>query len=158
MTFKYLFVVLHVVCLLNVLHRPLIEHVFIAALDSTMRKMRAEKLDLLGQMKHLYATLENKEEDMNSFVKNFEMKISDGNDLISRVSDIAVRPPNLIRCSEKELSKIIAVMMRQFHYNTNNPIPKCCFAWEKLHSSITAVSIILSKNCHPGLLTFDCRL
>lgn len=57
----------------------------IQALDSTMRKMRAEKLDLLGQMKHLYATLENKEEDMNSFVKNFEMKISEGNDLISRL-------------------------------------------------------------------------
>lgn len=97
---------------MHLLQRPFIDHVFIAALDSTLRTMRAEKLDLLGQMKHLYATLENKEEDMNSFVKNFEMKISEGNDLISRVSIIAIRPNDLICCSENKLSKTITVTMR----------------------------------------------
>lgn len=34
--------------------------------------MKAEKFDLLNQMKQLYATLEDKEKELRDFIRNYE--------------------------------------------------------------------------------------
>lgn len=36
------------------------------------KKLKAEKLDLLNQMKQLYSTLEDKEKELRDFIRNFE--------------------------------------------------------------------------------------
>ncbi|KAJ3663762.1 hypothetical protein Zmor_007989, partial [Zophobas morio] len=41
-------------------------------LKSDRRRLKAEKFDLLGQMKQLYATLEDKEKELRDFIRNYE--------------------------------------------------------------------------------------
>lgn len=43
-------------------------------LDSKVerKKLKAEKLDLLNQMKQLYGTLEDKEKELRDFIRSFE--------------------------------------------------------------------------------------
>lgn len=43
-----------------------------AALKADKRRLKAEKFDLLGQMKQLYATLEDKEKELRDFIRNYE--------------------------------------------------------------------------------------
>ena len=54
------------------------------------KRLKAEKLDLLSQMKQLYCTLEDKESELRDFIRNYEQKM--------RESDIAVKQvPSLIK-------------------------------------------------------------
>lgn len=45
---------------------------FIAALKADKKRLKAEKFDLLNQMKQLYATLEDKEKELRDFIRNYE--------------------------------------------------------------------------------------
>lgn len=36
------------------------------------KRLKAEKFDLLNQMKQLYATLEDKEKELRDFIRNYE--------------------------------------------------------------------------------------
>ncbi len=47
------------------------------------KRLKAEKLDLLSQMKQLYCTLEDKEAELRDFIRNYEQRM--------RESDIAVK-------------------------------------------------------------------
>lgn len=48
---------------------------FIAALKADKKRLKAEKFDLLNQMKQLYATLEDKEKELRDFIRNYEQVI-----------------------------------------------------------------------------------
>lgn len=43
-----------------------------SALKADRRRLKAEKFDLLNQMKQLYATLEDKENELRDFIRNYE--------------------------------------------------------------------------------------
>lgn len=45
---------------------------FPLALKADRRRLKAEKFDLLNQMKQLYATLEDKEKELRDFIRNYE--------------------------------------------------------------------------------------
>jgi catalase (peroxidase I) len=47
----------------------------ISALKADRKKLKAEKFDLLNQMKQLYATLEDKEKELRDFIRTFEQVI-----------------------------------------------------------------------------------
>lgn len=45
---------------------------FLLALKADRKRLKAEKFDLLNQMKQLYATLEDKEKELRDFIRNYE--------------------------------------------------------------------------------------
>lgn len=45
--------------------------VFISALKADRRRLKAEKFDLLNQMKQLYLTLEDKEKELRDFIRSY---------------------------------------------------------------------------------------
>lgn len=49
-----------------------LNNLFITALKSDRRRLKAEKFDLLTQMKQLYSTLEDKEKELRDFIRNYE--------------------------------------------------------------------------------------
>lgn len=42
------------------------------ALKADRKRLKAEKFDLINQMKQLYATLEDKEKELRDFIRNYE--------------------------------------------------------------------------------------
>lgn len=56
---------------------------FVAAMKADRKRLKAEKLDLLSQMKQLYCTLEDKESELRDFIRNYEQRM--------RESDVAVK-------------------------------------------------------------------
>lgn len=49
------------------------------ALKADRKRLKAEKFDLLNQMKALYGTLEDKERELRDFIRNYE-QVSQAND------------------------------------------------------------------------------
>ena len=45
----------------------------LAALKADRKRLKAEKFDLLNQMKQLYQTLEDKERELREFIRNYEL-------------------------------------------------------------------------------------
>lgn len=43
-----------------------------SALKADRKRLKAEKFDLLNQMKQLYASLEDKERELRDFIRNYE--------------------------------------------------------------------------------------
>ncbi|XP_037075945.1 kazrin-like isoform X2 [Pollicipes pollicipes] len=52
----------------------------LAALKADRKRLKAEKFDLLNQMKQLYQTLEDKESELRDFIRNYEQRIKENND------------------------------------------------------------------------------
>ena len=44
----------------------------VAALKADRKRLKAEKFDVLNQMKQLYATLEDKEKELRDFIRSYE--------------------------------------------------------------------------------------
>jgi len=42
------------------------------ALKGDRKRLKAEKFELLNQMKQLYSTLEDKEKELRDFIRNYE--------------------------------------------------------------------------------------
>lgn len=49
----------------------------ISALKADRKRLKAEKLDLLSQMKQLYCTLEDKESELRDFIRQYEQRMTD---------------------------------------------------------------------------------
>lgn len=49
----------------------------LAALKADRKRLKAEKLDLLSQMKQLYCTLEDKESELRDFIRQYEQRMTD---------------------------------------------------------------------------------
>lgn len=47
------------------------------ALKADRKRLKAEKFDLINQMKQLYATLEDKEKELRDFIRNYEQVLSE---------------------------------------------------------------------------------
>ena len=56
-----------------------------AALKADRKRLKAEKVELLGQMKQLYVTLEDKEGELRDFIRNYEQRMKDSEDNIKQV-------------------------------------------------------------------------
>lgn len=50
-------------------------HSFPVALKADRKRLKAEKFDVLNQMKQLYATLEDKEKELRDFIRTYEKVI-----------------------------------------------------------------------------------
>jgi hypothetical protein len=44
----------------------------LSAVKADRKRLKAEKYDLLNQMKQLYSTLEDKEKELRDFIRNYE--------------------------------------------------------------------------------------
>ncbi|XP_063925804.1 kazrin isoform X3 [Zophobas morio] len=55
-------------------------------LKSDRRRLKAEKFDLLGQMKQLYATLEDKEKELRDFIRNYEQRVRENETSLQQLS------------------------------------------------------------------------
>ncbi|KAL1138076.1 hypothetical protein AAG570_009771, partial [Ranatra chinensis] len=56
----------------------------ITSLKADRKKLKAEKFDLLNQMKQLYATLEDKEKELRDFIRTFEQRMRDSEECLSQ--------------------------------------------------------------------------
>lgn len=57
----------------------------VAALKQDRKRLKAEKFDLLTQMKQLYSTLEDKEEELREFIRNYEQKMKENEEHLKQV-------------------------------------------------------------------------
>ena len=49
------------------------------------KRLTSEKADLVSQIKQLYSTLKDKEAELRDFIRNYEQRTKDNNDLIKQV-------------------------------------------------------------------------
>ncbi|GIY16845.1 hypothetical protein CDAR_460902 [Caerostris darwini] len=56
------------------------------ALKQDRKRLKAEKFDLLTQMKQLYSTLEDKEEELREFIRNYEQKMKESDETLKQMS------------------------------------------------------------------------
>lgn len=47
-------------------------HLIVSVLKADRKRLKAEKYDLLNQMKELYATLDDKEKELRDFIRNYD--------------------------------------------------------------------------------------
>ncbi|GFS17912.1 kazrin-like [Elysia marginata] len=50
------------------------------------KRLKGEKLDLLGQIKQLYTTLEDKETELRDFIKNYEQRVKESDEMIKQLA------------------------------------------------------------------------
>ncbi|CAL1299326.1 unnamed protein product [Larinioides sclopetarius] len=55
-------------------------------LKQDRKRLKAEKFDLLTQMKQLYSTLEDKEEELREFIRNYEQKMKESDENIKQMT------------------------------------------------------------------------
>ncbi|CAL1299325.1 unnamed protein product [Larinioides sclopetarius] len=58
----------------------------LSALKQDRKRLKAEKFDLLTQMKQLYSTLEDKEEELREFIRNYEQKMKESDENIKQMT------------------------------------------------------------------------
>ncbi|GIY09278.1 hypothetical protein CEXT_141001 [Caerostris extrusa] len=58
----------------------------ILPLKQDRKRLKAEKFDLLTQMKQLYSTLEDKEEELREFIRNYEQKMKESDETLKQMS------------------------------------------------------------------------
>ncbi|XP_018333583.1 kazrin isoform X3 [Agrilus planipennis] len=58
----------------------------IIALKQDRKRLKAEKFDLLDQMKQLYATLEDKEKELRDFIRNYEQRVRENETSLQQLS------------------------------------------------------------------------
>ncbi|CAN7937519.1 unnamed protein product, partial [Ixodes hexagonus] len=58
----------------------------LAALKQDRKRLKAEKFDLLNQMKQLYGTLEDKEQELRDFIRNYEQRMHDSDQSLKQLA------------------------------------------------------------------------
>lgn len=58
----------------------------LTALKQDRKRLKAEKFDLLTQMKQLYSTLEDKEEELREFIRNYEQKMKETDEKLKKLT------------------------------------------------------------------------
>ena len=56
------------------------------AMKSDRKRLKAEKLELLNQMKQLYTTLEEKETELRDFIRNYQQKMGENDETIKHLA------------------------------------------------------------------------
>lgn len=62
----------------------------ISGMKSDRKRLKGEKLDLLSQMKQLYSTLEEKETELRDFIRNYEQRVKESDDMIKQVTKYGI--------------------------------------------------------------------
>lgn len=55
-------------------------------MKSDRKRLKAEKVELLHQMKQLYTTLEDKETELRDFIRNYEHRVKESDESIKQVT------------------------------------------------------------------------
>lgn len=55
-------------------------------MKSDRKRLKAEKLELLNQMRQLYSTLEEKETELRDFIRNYEQRMKENDETIKQVN------------------------------------------------------------------------
>ncbi|KAJ1527574.1 hypothetical protein ONE63_007538 [Megalurothrips usitatus] len=58
----------------------------LSALKADRKRLKAEKFDLLNQMKQLYGTLEDKEKELRDFIRNYEQRMRESEASLQQLS------------------------------------------------------------------------
>ncbi|KAK8726116.1 hypothetical protein OTU49_010380, partial [Cherax quadricarinatus] len=58
----------------------------LSALKADRKRLKAEKFDLLNQMKQLYATLEDKEKELRDFIRNYEQRMKESDESLRHLA------------------------------------------------------------------------
>ncbi|XP_076172208.1 liprin protein kazrin isoform X8 [Ptiloglossa arizonensis] len=72
------------------------------ALKADRKKLKAEKFDLLNQMKALYGTLEDKERELRDFIRNYEQRMRENEATLGRLQQQGVGIPTEEHQRERE--------------------------------------------------------
>uniref|UniRef100_T1IL73 SAM domain-containing protein n=1 Tax=Strigamia maritima TaxID=126957 RepID=T1IL73_STRMM len=56
------------------------------SLKTDRKRLKAEKFDLLNQMKQLYGTLEDKEKELRDFIRNYEQRVKESDESIKQLT------------------------------------------------------------------------
>jgi hypothetical protein len=60
----------------------------VLAMKADRKRLKAEKLDLLNQLKQLYGTLEEKEAELRDFIRNYEQRMRESDESIKQVQKL----------------------------------------------------------------------
>lgn len=69
----------------------LIRYCLIAAMKADRKRLKAEKLELLNQLKQLYGTLEDKEGELRDFIRKYEQRMRENDENIKQVTIFTVQ-------------------------------------------------------------------
>ncbi|XP_072767360.1 uncharacterized protein Liprin-gamma isoform X7 [Anoplolepis gracilipes] len=72
------------------------------ALKTDRKRLKAEKFDLLNQMKALYGTLEDKERELRDFIRNYEQRMRENEATLGRLQQQGAGIPSEERERERE--------------------------------------------------------
>ncbi|KYN04181.1 Kazrin [Cyphomyrmex costatus] len=72
------------------------------ALKTDRKRLKAEKFDLLNQMKALYGTLEDKERELRDFIRNYEQRMRENEATLGRLQQQGAGMPSEERERERE--------------------------------------------------------
>ncbi|XP_076545248.1 liprin protein kazrin isoform X12 [Osmia lignaria lignaria] len=72
------------------------------ALKADRKRLKAEKFDLLNQMKALYGTLEDKERELRDFIRNYEQRMRENEATLGRLQQQGAGIPSEERERERE--------------------------------------------------------
>ncbi|XP_066296837.1 kazrin-like isoform X8 [Branchiostoma lanceolatum] len=79
----------------------------LAAMKADRKRLKAEKVDLLNQMKQLYGTLEDKEDELREFIRNYEMRMRQNSPLPSHSTLPIIRRPESVVESDESIKQLI---------------------------------------------------
>ncbi|XP_078695874.1 kazrin-like isoform X5 [Branchiostoma floridae x Branchiostoma belcheri] len=79
----------------------------LAAMKADRKRLKAEKVDLLNQMKQLYGTLEDKEDELREFIRNYEMRMRQNSPIPSPSTLPIIRRPESVVESDESIKQLI---------------------------------------------------
>lgn len=136
----------------------------ILSLKTERKKLRSDKNDLLQQVKHLCASLQDKEQELRNFIRNFEQRIRDSeNNAAKACSDNEHDRWTLIKHAHDEAERSLALAaqlnlkdlqlqrMQEQLMEARRQLSGCISDQESNHS----IAPIISPSGH-GLLNHGC--
>lgn len=81
----------------------------IQSLKAERKKLRSDKNDLLQQVKHLCASLQDKEQELRNFIRKFDQRIRDTESNVAKVSDNDHDRWTLIKHAHDEAERSLAL-------------------------------------------------
>ncbi|XP_022246500.1 kazrin-like isoform X2 [Limulus polyphemus] len=85
----------------------------LAALKQDRKRLKAEKFDLLNQMKQLYGTLEDKENELRDFIRNYEQRMKESEEglkqLVRAKEECEREKWNILKHARDEAERSVAL-------------------------------------------------
>ncbi|EFX79912.1 hypothetical protein DAPPUDRAFT_52106, partial [Daphnia pulex] len=85
----------------------------VSALKADRKRLKAEKFDVLNQMKQLYATLEDKEKELREFIRAYEKRMRESESalrqLIQERNEAEREKWTILRHARDEAERCLAV-------------------------------------------------